>query len=338
MPSPMADLPAGTTFGTLVHAVLETTDPQAVDLAAELRLRSGEQLARRGASFTAEQLAQALLPVLNSPLGPLAPDVSLRAIPARDRLAEMDFEIPLVGGDRAGSGITLGELAPLIRRQLAPGDPLAGYADRLASPGFSWLPLRGYLTGSLDAVLRLPGPRYLVVDYKTNWLGDIDGPPLSAWHYRPDALDAVMAESDYPLQAMLYSVALHRFLRWRQPGYDPAVHIGGVLYLFVRGMLGPATPLVDGRPCGVFGWQPPVGLITGLSDLLDGDGGSGSAVGPGMEPALGADRPRRSVSVPGSGSVPRSGSKPGSGSKPRSGSKPGSGSVSGPAAKSEGAS
>ena len=80
-----------------------------------------------------------------------------------------------------------------------------------------------------------------------------------------------MAGSDYPLQAMLYCVALHRFLRWRQPGYDPATHIGGVLYLFVRGMSGPATPLVDGRPCGVFGWRPPVGLITGLSDLLDGD-------------------------------------------------------------------
>ena len=133
-----------------------------------------------------------------------------------------------------------------------------------------WQPLRGYLTGSLDAVLRLPGPRYLVVDYKTNWLGDVDGAPLSAWHYRPAALDAVMAGSDYPLQAMLYCVALHRFLRWRQPGYDPATHIGGVLYLFVRGMSGPATPLVDGRPCGVFGWRPPVGLITGLSDLLDG--------------------------------------------------------------------
>ena len=48
------------------------------------------------------------------------------------------------------------------------------------------------------------------------------------------------------------------------------MHIGGVLYLFVRGMSGPATPLVDGRPCGVFGWRPPVGLVTGLSDLLDG--------------------------------------------------------------------
>ncbi len=71
-------------------------------------------------------------------------------------------------------------------------------------------------------VIRLPGPRYLVADYKTNWLGDVDAAALSAWHYRPAALDEVMAGSDYPLQAMLYCVALHRFLRWRQPGYDPA--------------------------------------------------------------------------------------------------------------------
>ena len=40
----------------------------------------------------------------------------------------------------------------------------------------------------------------------------------------------------YPLQALLYVVALHRYLRWRLRGYDPDVHLGGVLYLFVRGM------------------------------------------------------------------------------------------------------
>ena len=48
-----------------------------------------------------------------------------------------------------------------------------------------------------------------------------------------------MVEHDYPLQALLYSVALHRYLRWRLPGYRPADHLGGVAYLFVRGMTGP---------------------------------------------------------------------------------------------------
>ena len=77
-----------------------------------------------------------------------------------------------------------------------------------------------------------------------------------------------MLRAHYPLQALLYSVALHRYLRWRLPGYEPERNLGGVLYLFVRGMTGPDTPVVDGQPCGVFAWRPPAELVTGLSDLL----------------------------------------------------------------------
>ena len=50
-------------------------------------------------------------------------------------------------------------------------DPLASYADRLTSKALGGQPLKGYLSGSVDAVLRI-GDRYVVVDYKTNWLGD----------------------------------------------------------------------------------------------------------------------------------------------------------------------
>jgi exodeoxyribonuclease V beta subunit len=165
--------------------------------------------------------------------------------------------------------VTVGDLAAVVREHLEPVDLLAGYADRLDTPAMSRQPLRGYLTGSLDAVVRLPGPRYLVVDYKTNWLGT-DGEPLTAWHYRPAALADVMVRSHYPLQAMLYAVALHRFLRWRQHDYRPDRHLGGVLYLFVRGMCGPTTPVVLGQPCGVFSWRPPTSLVQALSALLDG--------------------------------------------------------------------
>jgi exodeoxyribonuclease V beta subunit len=79
-----------------------------------------------------------------------------------------------------------------------------------------------------------------------------------------------MRHAHYPLQALLYSVALHRYLRWRQPAYDPKTHLGGVLYLFLRGMCGPETPTEDGTPYGVFAWSPPTALITDLSDLLHG--------------------------------------------------------------------
>ncbi|GMA87222.1 hypothetical protein GCM10025868_24720 [Angustibacter aerolatus] len=133
------------------------------------------------------------------------------------------------------------------------------------------MPLRGYLNGSIDAVLRIDdgsGPRFVVVDHKTNRLAPRDE-PLTLWHYRPEALEVAMIEAHYPLQALLYSVALHRYLRWRQPGYDPARHLGGVLYLFLRGMPGPQPP-ADLPPTGVFTWQPPTGLVVGASDLLAG--------------------------------------------------------------------
>ncbi|MCW0215323.1 MAG: UvrD-helicase domain-containing protein [Pseudonocardia sp.] len=272
VPSPMAELPLGTGFGTLVHAVFETADTAAVDLAAELALRSREELARQPADVDPDALAAALVPVVQTPLGPLTGGRALRAIPPSDRLAELDFEMPLAGGDLPTGRVVLGDLAPVLRRHLTAADPLARYPDLLGSPGLAGQPLRGYLTGSIDAVLRVDG-RFLVVDYKTNWLGP-SGPagrePLTAAHYAPPVLAEAMMAAHYPLQALLYGVALHRFLRWRLRGYAPDEHLGGMLYLFLRGMCGPDTPQVDGTPCGVFAWRPPGALIVELSDLLDG--------------------------------------------------------------------
>ncbi|MDO9494835.1 MAG: PD-(D/E)XK nuclease family protein, partial [Nocardioides sp.] len=263
VPSPMADLPVGATFGSLVHAVLEHTDPDAADLRAEILGHLDEQLVWWPVEVDRGELADALVAVCDSSLGSFAGGATLRRIPLRDRLRELDFELPLAGGVR------LGDQAPLLRRHLPPGDPVRGYAEALESPALGDQALLGYLTGSVDVVLRLPGPRYLIVDYKTNWLGPRDE-PLTAHAYRPEALDGAMAHSDYPLQALLYAAVLHRFLRWRQPGYDPEQHLGGVLYLYLRGMCGPQAPLVDGEPCGVFAWRPPVALVEELSDLLDG--------------------------------------------------------------------
>ncbi|MCO1659577.1 UvrD-helicase domain-containing protein [Pseudonocardia sp. S2-4] len=272
MASPMADLPLGAAFGTLVHAVFETADLTAADLSGELAAHCREQLARHPTGgLDADGLAAALAPVARTPLGPLAGGLALDAIAPRDRLAELEFELPLAGGEDRGTPVPLDALVPLLRRHLPADDPLRDYPDALAE-----LPdqrLRGYLTGSIDAVLRLPGDRFAIVDYKTNWLGPI-GPdgraPLTAAHYRPPRLAEAMIAAHYPLQALLYGVALHRYLRWRLPGYRPERHLGGVLYLFVRGMCGPDTPAYDGTPCGVFGWSPPAALTVELSDLLAG--------------------------------------------------------------------
>ena len=274
VPSPMSDLPGGTTFGTLVHEILEYVDTDTGDLPAELLRHCREATLTRGLGVEPDDLAAALAPVMATPLGDLALGRSLAEVRTADRLAELEFELPLAGGDEPRRGAaTLGAIGGLLRRHLPDDDPFAPYADRLTGPHLSGGPLRGYLTGSIDAVLRVatPGgsPRYLVVDYKTNRLAPASE-PVTAWHYRPAAMAAAMMDAHYPLQLLLYSVALHRFLRWRQPGYDPERHLGGGLYLFVRGMVGRDTPVVDGMPCGVLAWRPPTGLVVELSALLDG--------------------------------------------------------------------
>ena len=273
--SPMHQLPSGIEFGTAVHAVLELVDPTAEDLAVALRDACTVTLAQGpAAAMTADDLASAMLPTFRTSLGPLANEQRLCDIPRSDRLAELGFEYPLAGGDRTNAEVTLSMVGPLLRSHLAPSDPLASYPDLLDDPTLASQVLRGYLTGSIDAVLRIrhddQQSRYLVVDYKTNWLGSLDRETLTLGDYTPARMAEAMMSAHYPLQALLYAVAVHRMLRWRQPGYDPAVHLGGVLYLFVRGMAGPETPRVAGVPCGVFSWRPPPRLVVELSALLDG--------------------------------------------------------------------
>jgi exodeoxyribonuclease V beta subunit len=273
----MADLPAGATFGSLVHGVLEHADPHAPDLPAELHRHVVEQRRWWSVDTASDELADALLPMQHTSLGPLAGGLSLVDIGMRDRLRELDFEFPLVGGDRPDGAlpeVRLALIADVLRRHLPAEDPMRSYADRLESPSLGDQLLRGYLSGSIDVVLRVPdgsdGHRYVVVDYKTNKLGDPER-PLTALDYTPELMTEAMLHSHYPLQALLYSVVLHRYLRWRLPDYDPQRHLGGILYLYVRGMCGPQTPEVDGQPCGVFAWHPPAAMVLELSDVLAGE-------------------------------------------------------------------
>ncbi|GAB2529784.1 UvrD-helicase domain-containing protein [Nocardia heshunensis] len=258
-PSLMNSLPYGAEFGTLVHEVLEYVDTDAPDLAAEIRARCLHAVGEQMFDADPEVLSAALLAVMHTPIG----FGTLAGVATRDRLSELDFELPLAGGDDPTAGrVTVPRIAELWRRHVPADDIFGPYADQLAH--LDDTPLRGFLTGSIDAVLRTAGPRFVVVDYKTNRLGTGD---LTVAHYTYERMGAEMMRSHYPLQAILYSVALHRYLRWRLPGYDPQQHLGGIRYLFVRGMIGPETP--DGA--GVFDWQPPTGLVVELSALLAGD-------------------------------------------------------------------
>ena len=135
IPSPMADLPTGAKFGTLVHAVLETADPFAADLAAELESQICLHSAWWPVDVPAAELAAAMVPMHDTPLGPLANGLTLRQIGLPDRLRELDFEFPLAGGDlrEATPNIRLADVGHLLREHLLADDPLAPYADRLIS-------------------------------------------------------------------------------------------------------------------------------------------------------------------------------------------------------------
>jgi exodeoxyribonuclease V beta subunit len=258
-------LGGGARFGTLVHSVLELLDHPSTD--DVVREAVAKQVARSGPPIDVGILTDALLTALATPMGDVVDGAALRDIKGSDRLLELDFELPLAGGDApTAARVLLADLVP-IWREHCPTGPLAPYADALAN--LEPTPLRGYLGGSIDAVFRVAGPRYVIADYKTNWLGRYDE-PLTAWNYRPESLADAMIEAHYPLQALLYNVALHRYLRWRQPDYDPDLHLGGVLYLFLRGMSGPGITCADGSAPGVFSWRPSSGLVTAASDLLAG--------------------------------------------------------------------
>jgi exodeoxyribonuclease V beta subunit len=272
VPSLLATMPGGADVGTFVHRVLEHTDFAAPQLAAELALRVHDQQVRWHTDIGDPTAAVAgLAAAIETPLGPLVADARLADIGRADRLDELWFELPLAGGDQPSGLVTVDAIGGLLREHLAPDDPLAGYADQLAGAALR-RDLRGYLAGSLDLVLRQRDAegtqRFAVVDYKTNWLG-ADGEELSAWHYQPAALAGAMQRAHYPLQALLYAVALHRYLRWRLPGYTAERNLAGVVYAFLRGMTGPDVPRVGGQSCGVFAWRPPAALVEAASDVLD---------------------------------------------------------------------
>jgi exodeoxyribonuclease V beta subunit len=120
------------------------------------------------------------------------------------------------------------------------GLPLGALTDRRHELEF-WLPAPGlrtvtvpdirldhtYLSGFIDLVFRHAG-RYYVLDWKSNWSPSGD--------YSRVTLDTIMREHQYDLQYRIYLVALDRLLRLSLPAYDPSTHLGGVCYLFLRGV------------------------------------------------------------------------------------------------------
>lgn len=313
--SPLSTLPAGAAFGTMVHSVLEEVDFADDNLTAALTAQIERQLllrrldlspqtlsmdepgTRSEATDATDALGRALLAdglrlAIETPLGSLFDHRPLSTFPRQDRIDEMSFELTL---GEAGEPATDRSIGGLIVQHLDADHPLTPWATAVAEGAFN-AGLAGHLTGSIDAVIRVRDadrpPRFVVVDYKTNRLTPKERPAAHG-DYGPTLMTHAMAHHHYPLQALLYTVALHRFLRSRLPDYSPDVHLGGAAYLFVRGMGGPPEPgpfadfpadslfgsLATSQPAsrsddssvhGVFGWAIPPQLVVDLSALLHG--------------------------------------------------------------------
>ncbi|ANX05335.1 exodeoxyribonuclease V subunit beta [Immundisolibacter cernigliae] len=237
-PPPIARFPRGAAAGTSLHGLFEALDfPHAHGPA--LAEAVAQSLARAGyPPLWQPTLERLVADVLDTPLDGQA--LRLRDIPRAQRRDELEFYFPLARIEAA----TL--------NRLLEATALAAEAAALRFDA-----VEGVLKGYIDLVFEHAG-RFYLADYKSNWLG-----PTAA-DYAPEALRAAMAEHRYDLQYLVYTVALHRYLRLRLPDYDYERHFGGVYYLFLRGM----APGQGGA--GIYFDRPPASLVRALEAALCG--------------------------------------------------------------------
>ena len=233
--------PAGARAGSCLHGILEHCEFGASIGAVLVR----QQLARAGFhDIEAAPVARWLDAVLDTHL--TAPDgrtVALRALRAGACAREMDFHLP---------GVAVDDRALV--------DAVASEYPLDALPARSrW---DGFLRGFIDLVFEHDG-RWYVLDWKSNRLGD------RFESYLSPAIEASMREHAYSLQACLYLLVLHRFLRLRLPDYDWDRDVGGAFWVFLRGVRAQAGA---GPTPGVHASKPSRALIERLDRLFAGDG------------------------------------------------------------------
>ena len=256
---PLAQFPKGPVAGNFFHTLFEKISFQ-LESPAQLREQVQEQLMFYGyPELWLAPVCRAFGEVLKTPLR-ARDGFCLADIGDDQRLIEMPFTFPVGPG--------LGEDASLSAELLAqpfldhPQGIPAGYAEALRALRF--IPLRGFLKGFMDLVCVHEGKWYLF-DYKSNHLGVIRE------DYAQEKLPAAMADHHYFLQYHIYTVALHRYLSSRLPGYDYDKDFGGVFYLFIKGMHPDSGP-----ESGVYADLPPLARIEQLSQIFESLAGEGA--------------------------------------------------------------
>jgi exodeoxyribonuclease V beta subunit len=227
----------GRQFGDAVHAMLEHAPAGSFAQMDVLR-----QLAAAGVRFEGDDDAAmtAVKRMLDrSVTADLGGGLRLCDVAMADRVAEFGFQFPVEASLPALRAVCVAH----------------GFADLWPHETNASV-LHGMLVGFVDLIFVHAG-RYHVLDYKTNRLGE------HVSDYRAAALDAAMAAHHYPLQALLYTVALHRYLRQRLRDYAPARHLGDSMYLFLR-----AVGIEAGA--GVWRRRWPVALIEDIDAVFAG--------------------------------------------------------------------
>jgi exodeoxyribonuclease V beta subunit len=241
---PVASPYAGARFGNALHAALEWIEfPRWRDWQEDVPPPGEEDALQRalGANgYVDDGIAGGLAPLtalVRATVNARLPEgVRLVDIAPRDRRAEIEFHFAL-------RPVAVERLMALLHAHDVLRDR-DGFGARER--------LEGLMTGRIDLVY-LHDERAYLVDYKSNRLVD----------YSHDALARAVRDSEYDLQYVIYSLALHRWLKFRRADYDYDTHFGGVRYLFCRGL----DPSRDGTP-GVFVARPSRALIEALDALL----------------------------------------------------------------------
>lgn len=264
---PMANLPYGAGFGNRVHEILDSVDPSSPNFSTEVSEAVNLRFSGWSSDFERDGLASAISLFIKVPLGSALKNKTLADLGSKDRISEMkfDFRLPQY------TSVPASEIAQVLLDHGNLHGDLLDYANKLREHAPDSLAVSGFMNGAIDAVFRVidrdSEEQYFVSDYKTNKLhiaGALN--PLDA--YAPSALGSVMIKDGYILQALIYSVALHRYLRWRKPDYDIEKHFGGIAYLFLRGLVGASVIGVPDAPHGVHFWRPESGLILALDKVF----------------------------------------------------------------------
>jgi len=168
---------------------------------------------------------------------------TLSSVSAENRSIEMAFYYPT-------KKITNESLSEIFKYDI---NGLNGNNDSNA-PIFS--PFHGFMKGFIDLII-VHDQKYYIIDWKSNYLG----PAID--NYRKTVLNSVMKKHHYTLQYIVYTLALHNYLRLRIPQYQYEKHFGGVFYLFIRGI-----DAIRGNEYGVVYDKPDYDLINTLDKKI----------------------------------------------------------------------